>query len=110
MSLLPIDLQTLFTQSNKVGQDQAAQKESLPLAQSLQATQVVQKTAQRDKAVNEAQHQEEGPEKLRDRSRRGAERGRGKQERAAKKPPAPSPPTPDVVTDPALGHKIDITS
>jgi hypothetical protein len=111
MAPLPIDLQTNFTQSTKVGQEQAIQKDASLLAQSLQASQTVQKAAQRDKAVNETQHQEDGAERVKDRARRGAERGQGKQKRKGKKPPVePAPPTVNVVKDPALGRKIDITS
>jgi hypothetical protein len=109
MALLPIDLQTLFTQTTQVGKEQAAQKDATPIAQSLQGSQLVQKTAQRDADVNETKQQEEGAEKLKDRARRGAERRQGKQRKGGKPADAP-PPAPDVVTDPALGRKIDITS
>ena len=60
MPLLPIDLQTLFSQSNQVGKEQAIQKEATPAAQSLQGSQLVQKTEQRDNDVNETPNQEEG--------------------------------------------------
>jgi hypothetical protein len=107
MALLPIDLQTLFTQSTQVGKEQAAQKDAPPAAQSLQGAQLVQQQETRDKSVNQAQEQQEGPEKLKDRARRGAERRKGRQKDA--KPPAAQPPAPDVVRDPALGRNVDIT-
>jgi hypothetical protein len=108
--LLPIDLQTLFSQANQVSKEQAVQKDAAPLAQSQQGAQMVQKTEQRDNAVNETNNQEDGPEQVKDRSRRGADRKR--------RPPAdkrgtrapPGPPARDVVRDPALGRNIDITS
>jgi hypothetical protein len=106
--LLPIDLQTLFSQSTQVGKEQAIQKEATPLAQSLQGSQLVQKTEQRDNDVNETPNQEEGAEKVKDRSRRGAER---KRRQAGPKRPAPPPPAAkDVVRDPELGRNVDITS
>jgi hypothetical protein len=108
MALLPIDLQTLFTQSTQVGKEQAAQKDAPPAAQSLQGAQLVQKAETRDKSVNETHDQEEGPEQVKDRSRRGAERRRQKQKGA--QPPAAHPPAADVVRDPALGRNVDITS
>ncbi len=57
MPLLPIDLQTLFSQANQVSKEQAIQKEAAPLAQSQQGAQMVQKTEQRDNAVNETNDQ-----------------------------------------------------
>ena len=108
MPLLPIDLQTLFTQANQVGREQAVQKDALPLAQSLQGAQMAQKTEQRDNAVNETQDQQEGPEQVKDRNRRGAERRRRK---AAKKDALAGPPAQkSVVRDPALGRNVDISS
>lgn len=110
MPLLPIDLQTLFSQANQVSKEQAIQKEAAPLAQSQQGAQMVQKTEQRDNAVNETNDQEEGPEQVKDRARRGADRKRRApaEKRGAKAPPVP--PARDVVRDPALGRNIDITS
>ncbi len=108
MALLPIDLQTLFSQTTQVGKEQAAQKDAPPAAQSLQGAQLAQKAEVRDHAVNEAHDQEEGPEKVRDRARRGAER-RGRREPKGAKPPAARPPASDVVSDPDLGRNIDIT-
>ncbi len=107
MPLLPIDLQTLFSQANQVSKEQAVQKEAAPLAQSAQAAQIVQQTEQRDKAVNETHNQEEGPEQVKARARRRREREqRGP---GGKKAPARQPPAPDVVRDPALGRHVDIT-
>jgi hypothetical protein len=106
--ILPIDLQTLFSQTNQVGKEQAAQKEASPQAQGLQGAQLVQKTEQRDNDVNETHDQEEGPEQVKDRARRGAARGR--RQPAAKRKPAPPAPAKDVVKDPSLGRHVDISS
>lgn len=108
MPLLPIDLQTLFTQAPQVGKEQAAQKDAAPVAQSLQGAQLAQKTEQRDNDVNATSDPEEGPEKVKDRARRKAERERRKTVR--KRPPEDQPPALDVVRDPALGRNVDITS
>jgi hypothetical protein len=104
---LPIDLQTLFTQTSQVGKEHALQKEAAPLAQGQQAAQLVQKTEQRDNDVNETHDQEEGPEQVKDRARKGAERG--KRRAAAKRKPAAAPPAKDVVRDPALGRNVDVS-
>jgi hypothetical protein len=109
VALLPIDLQTLFTQTTQVGKEQAARKDAPPAAQSLQGAQIVQKTETRDNSVNETHDQEEGPEQVKDKARRGAERRSRSQKKGAKAPPAKSPSA-SVVQDPALGRNIDITS
>jgi hypothetical protein len=106
MALLPIDLQSIFTQASQVGKDQAVQKEAPPAAQSLQGMQIAQQAENRDKAVNETQQQEEGLEKAGDRTRRRPDR-RGHQKKSGQSPA--TPPTADVVRDPALGRNVDIT-
>jgi hypothetical protein len=108
VSLLPIDLQTLFSQANQVGKEQAVQKESTPTAQSLQGAQLVEKTEQRDNDVNATPTQEEGAEKVKDKARRGADRKR--RQSSPKRPAAPGAPAKDVVRDPELGRNVDITS
>jgi hypothetical protein len=105
MPLLPIDLQTLFTQVSHVGKEQAAQKDAAPHAQSLQGTQLVQKTEQRDTAVNETQPQEQGPERMKRRTRReGRRREKPPEERSASRPRPP-----ETFNDPALGRNVDLT-
>lgn len=109
MPLLPIDLQTLFSQTSQVGKEQAVNKDASPLAQSLQGAQIAQKTEQRDNDVNESRELDEGPEKVKDPTRRGA--GRKKDAQADKqKQKAALTPARKVVQDPALGRNIDITS
>jgi len=107
LALLPIDLQTVFTQASQVGKEQAVQKDAPPAAQSLQGSQLVQQAVNRDKAVNETHDQEEGPEKAGERARQGA--GRRKRQKKGAQPPASQPTTSDVVRDPALGRNVDIT-
>jgi hypothetical protein len=108
VALLPIDLQTLFTQAFQVGKAQAAQKDAPPAAQALQGAQLVQRTENRDTSVNETHDQEEGPEKARDRGRRGAERR--KRQPKGEHPPGALPHAANVVRDPALGRNVDISS
>jgi len=105
MPLLPIDLQTLFTQLSHVGKEQAVQKEALPHAQSLQAAQLVQRAEARDAAVNETRQQDEGPEQVRDRKRRE----RRSREKPHARAESPRPVEADVVSDPALGRHVDLT-
>jgi hypothetical protein len=110
MPLLPIDLQTLFTQTSQVGKEQAVQKDASPLAQSAQGAQMAQKAEQRDSAVNETRDQDDGSEKIKDPTGRGARRKKGGQAGHRKAKAGEAAPELDVVQDPALGRNIDITS
>ncbi len=107
MALLPIDLQTLFSQATQVGKEQAAPKDAPPAAQAAQGQQLVQRADTRDHAVNETRNQEEGAEKVKDRSRRGGRRA--PRERKETRPAAGAPPASDVVKDPDLGRHIDVS-
>jgi hypothetical protein len=106
MPLLPIDLQTLFTQLNQVAKDQTAQKELVPNAQAAQGSQIARQTGVRDARVNETQKQEQGAEQVRQRGRRERQRGRKPPEKKKGKPPEEKK---DVFRDPALGSHIDVT-
>ena len=108
MPLLPIDLQTLFAQSNQVGKEQAVQKEATAQAQALQGTQLARQTETRDKAVNETQPQPQGPEQVKTRLRRNRDQGRQQRERAEQMARPPQPPKEHFI-DPALGRNVDLT-
>ena len=124
MPLLPIDLQTMFSQMGQIGREQAVQKEVPPQYQAVQAEQLVRKSEHDDKAVNQAREPGEGPEKVREESPRRRRRG-GPRERRRGAPgqtpapastapgqaPAQQPATrgrPEVFDDPALGHNVDL--
>jgi hypothetical protein len=70
MPLLPIDLQTMFSQMSQIGREQAVQKEVPPQYQAVQAEEIVKKTEHDDKAVNQAREPGEGPEKVREKKSR----------------------------------------
>ena len=106
MPLLPIDLQTMFSQMARVGTEQAAQRDVPPLYQAAQAAELVKKAEQEDKTVNQARETGEGAEKVKEDSPRG-ERQKG-QGRAGKPKEGPAMPKRDVVEDPALGHHVDL--
>ncbi|HVP19208.1 MAG TPA: hypothetical protein VMU36_09440 [Spirochaetia bacterium] len=107
MPLLPIDLQTLFSQTNQVARDQAVQQQATPQAQSAQGAQLVQQTVQRDNDVNPTEHQQEGPEQVKP---RGGRRGQvGRREKGKKEKEGKPAPRAEVVRDPELGRNIDVT-
>lgn len=107
MPILPIDLQIIFSQIGNVGKEQAAQRDVLPLAQTIRATEVVQQTYRQDRSVNETRDSREG-EKVAIDERRERSRGRkdaGK-EKGGEGEPEEAPP--GVFRDPALGSHIDV--
>jgi hypothetical protein len=108
MPLLPIDLQSLFTQTYQVGKEQSVQKEAVAGAQAVQGSQIARQTDEKDKKVNEAARQGEGPEQVKLRARR--ERGRRRRADARPREKKSEPPRKkDVFQDPALGSHVDIT-
>ncbi|MDR1375074.1 MAG: hypothetical protein LBJ24_08905 [Treponema sp.] len=108
MAIQPIDLQTLFTQVEKVGKSQAAQKEGLQIHQTLQGIQTQQKTEERIQSVNESQDMGDGAEAVKNRSpRKGGEQEQGRE--GAEEKTAEEQPESRVIQDPALGKIIDVS-
>ncbi|MDR2630241.1 MAG: hypothetical protein LBC60_04895 [Spirochaetaceae bacterium] len=110
MAIQPIDLQTLFTQLDKVGKNQTAQKEGLQIQQALQGEQIQRKTEERIQSVNESQDTGEGAETIRDRSSRKntGEEKQGREE-TGENPQDEKPGEPLVFRDPDLGRNIDVS-
>jgi hypothetical protein len=110
--LLPIDLQTLFGQAPQVGREQTLQRDGVPLAQSLQGTQIARRAGVKDATVNEARQQEQGPEQARIREQRRGRRGTPSRDgdRKDRRPKnRPPPDVQDVARDPALGRHVDVS-
>jgi hypothetical protein len=114
MAIQPIDLQTLFTQVEKVGKSQASQKEGLAVQQALQGIQIQKKTEERIQSVNETQDTGEGVEKVNDRDPRKnkedeEEREKNGQAGAGETEEGEGEDNCAVIRDPALGRNIDIS-
>ena len=107
MPLLPIDLQTMFAHMNQVGREQAIQKQVSPEAQSLQASNIVKRTEEKDNSVNETNEIGEGPEQVKEEE----ERESGKQQAEERKDSRSGTEKTDreIFRDPSLGQHIDIT-
>ncbi|GHV87616.1 hypothetical protein AGMMS50255_9120 [Spirochaetia bacterium] len=109
MAVQPIDLQTLFTQLDKVGKDQASQKEGVAIQQSIQSRQMQKRTDEYIQSVNEAQDTGQGAEEINDRNARKGQHeedtGDGDKKDAA--PPAGGKLA--VFKDPTLGKNIDFS-
>jgi hypothetical protein len=111
MAIQPIDLQTLFTQVEKVGKSQAAQREGLQIQEALHQVQSQKKAEEQVRSVNEAQDAGEGAEKIRDENarRRSPEQGEGREEPADGEEDPEKENREDLIRDPALGRNIDIS-
>jgi hypothetical protein len=109
MAISPIDLQALFTQVDKVGKQETAQKEGAAIQQAIQQAQSQRLTDEKIRSVNEAQDQGEGAEGVRDHSGRkashegGARHNGGEENAEEKKDDA------GVIRDPDLGRNIDVS-
>jgi hypothetical protein len=109
MAIQPIDLQTLFTQVEKVGKTQASQKDGAVIQQAIQSAAIQRRTDENIQSVNETQDTGRGAEEINDQNTRrqagedgGAQdrrEGEGEQEQAKA----------SVFRDPALGKYIDFT-
>jgi len=105
MAIAPIDLQTLFTQVDKVGRTQAAQKEGQEIHQAIQGAQLQKKTEEHIQEVNEAQNTGDGAEKINDQNQRhgGGNQDKHRREEQEEEKQA------SVLRDPTLGNTIDIS-
>ena len=109
MAIQPIDLQTLFTQIDKIGKAQGAQREGLAVQQAIQGAQLQRKTEEHIQEVNEAQDTGDGVEKTNDRGQRNAAGGGGKREKGPGKDDVTEEDNSVIFRDPTLGKNIDIS-
>ena len=109
MAIQPIDLQTLFTQVDKVGRTQVAAKDELVLQQAMQGVKIERKTEELFQAVNQAQNTGEGIENINDQNGRDRSAANGGKKGEAGEEEPPSEKENLVIRDPALGRNIDIS-
>ncbi len=108
MAIQPIDLQTLFTQLDKVAKTQSDQREGAALHQAIHGAQLQRRTEDQIKAVNQAQNMgEDGAEKVKDRGPQANDGGKGKKQEGEK--PQQEEAKAAVIHDPSLGRNIDIS-
>jgi hypothetical protein len=113
MAIQPIDLQTLFTQIDKVGKLQASQREGLALQQAIRSVELQRRTEEHIQSVNEAQDTGQGAEQINDRNAKkrqagedaGDKEGRDQDSGDAAEETASA----RVIKDPALGRNVDFS-
>jgi hypothetical protein len=108
MAIQPIDLQTLFTQLDKVGKEQAANKDGAALQQALHGAQTQRKNEERIQSVNEAQDMGFGLKGVQDRSankHQGDSSGKREETEQSER----EKDGVEIIRDPALGKHIDVS-
>jgi cobalamin biosynthesis Mg chelatase CobN len=106
MAMQPIDLQTLFTQLDKVAKSQAQQREGLQIQALLQQVQSQKKAEEHVQSVNEAQDMGYGAQKIKDENsnhQQSSDQEKNESEEAQKEAEKSS------FRDPTLGRNIDIS-
>jgi len=110
MAITPVDLQTIFSQVEKVGKTQAQQREGQALAQAIQGELIQRKNEEALKQINEAQNTGEGAEKINDHAQRHNEnRNKNKKNKGDSPQDEEAGGGPFVLSDLSLGRKIDIS-
>jgi hypothetical protein len=108
MAIQPIDLQTLFTQLDKVAKTQSDQREGAAMHQAIHGAQLQRKTEEQIKAVNDVQDTgEDGAEKVKDRGAQTHDGGNGKKHEGERLEQEETKAA--VIHDPRLGRNIDIS-
>lgn len=109
MAIQPIDLQTLFTQMDKVAKQKSAEKEGLVLQQSLQGAANQKKSEEKVRSVNETKAPENGAERINDNNGKKQQQEASSEKEKQEKEEDRSKNI-DVIQDPALGKHIDVSS
>jgi hypothetical protein len=107
MAISPLDLQTLFTQMDKVGGKEAAQREGAAILQSIQQQKIQQQMDEKIRSVNESQDTGDGAEGIKDKKGRAGQEDR-KHNHSAEEPEENAGEG-GVIKDPALGKNIDVS-
>ena len=109
MAIAPIDLQTIFTQVDKVGKTQFSQQDGQSLQQALQGAMIQKKAVEHIREVNEAQNTGDGTEKVKDRGAEQGDHAGGRKRKNAHEETFEEEEKSSVLQDPSLGKNIDIS-
>ena len=107
MAISPLDLQTLFTQMEKVNRQEVAQREGAAILQSIHQTRIQQQTDEKIRSVNEAQDTGEGSEAINDEN--GGRAGQEVPNKENREESDEMPKDEEVIRDPDLGRNIDFS-
>jgi hypothetical protein len=107
MPIRPIDLQTLLMQMSQVGRDQAVEKDGPALQNAIQIANEQKKAVETREAVHRAEDTPDGAGAVKERQGRGrgARQGQGGPEDSEAEAEAQD----EVVRDPSLGNRVDLS-
>ena len=107
MPIQPIDLQTLFMRMNQVGKEQAVEREAAHLAQTAQGSDLVRRSEEQGRTVNETRDLEEGPGTVKEDEEKN--KNQPGEEETERKASTEGSKEEDIFKDPDLGNNIDIS-
>lgn len=108
MAITPADLQTLFSQIDKIAKDVHAQKEGAQLHRSMEIAVQQKRDLEKTRAVNETDNAGEGPDKLKDEKSAGGGGSPGRRKKPDEKEENAASAALSQVRDPNLGKYLDL--
>ena len=108
MPIRPIDLQTLLMQMSQVGRDQAIEKDGPALQNSIQGAVAQKKEIESKDAVRRSEEPKEGPGAVKERGGR-SHTHEGKSGEEGAEGEEGDKPQDEVVRDPSLGNRVDLS-
>ena len=106
----PIDLQTVFSQVDKIGKNQAMQREGQQIQDSLQQIQTQKKLEENVQSVNEAQEMGKEADTIKEQKGGGTHANKGgTKDKQQEEEASAEEEKPELIRDPALGRNIDIS-
>jgi hypothetical protein len=108
MPIRPIDLQTLLMQMSQVGRDQAVEKDGPALQSAIQGAVIQKKETEAKESVRRTEDAKDGAGPVKDRRERGKGKEQGGDEEGQEGAPGEQA-SEEVVRDPSLGNRVDLT-
>ena len=109
MPIRPIDLQTLLMQMSQVGRDQAIEKDGPALQSAMQGAVLQKKEIESKEAVRLPEGTKEGTAPIKDRAGRSRERGSSGGAASEDEGEQREAPREEIVRDPSLGNRVDLS-
>lgn len=109
MPIRPIDLQTLLMQMAQVGRDQAVEKDGPALQSAIQGAATQKKEIESKESVRKAEESEDGAEPVKDRRGRKPKHETPSREGGEGEADEGEEGREEVVRDPSLGNRVDLT-
>jgi hypothetical protein len=109
MPIRPIDLQTMLMQMAQVGRDQAIEKDGPALQSAIQVALSQKKDIEAKDSVRKAEDAKEGAEPIREKRGQGQGKGTKGGENDSAGGEAEEERDEEVVRDPSLGNRIDLS-